>query len=139
MHNLFLTKLQTLFVNAILHFYNDMHTFTFRSLVLIKALVSAYSNAMLFDEGCDIKEPIALQVAFVMDRTGTFFTAKNGTTTFFERFEKVVPKLMNDIDKEYPGTQFALTLFADWDREAGPDFDIGHDDRLVYCIQLFFW
>ncbi len=90
---------------------------------------TAYLNAMQFDEGCFIEEKAALQVAFVIDRTYTFTTG--GSNSFFMQFANLAPTLMEEIDKDHPGTQFAVTLHADWNIEALPEIrsNNAHSDK----------
>lgn len=98
-----------------------MELLIFKTVVLlIIHLKKMYSNALQFDEGCYINEPTILQLAFVMDNTGTFLSG--GVNSFFKQFAALAPTLMDEIDKEYPGTQFALTIHADWNWQAEPKY-----------------
>lgn len=50
-----------------------MEVLILRRFVSVIIQLIAYSTAIDYDEGCFLDEPASLQVAFVMDRTGTFF------------------------------------------------------------------
>lgn len=99
-----------------------MDVLVLKSVLFIIVQFVPLSNAIEYDEGCFLDEPAALQVAFVMDQTGTFLIGTQDRPSFFNEFAALAPKLMTEIDKDYPGSQFALSTHYDWPFTARPPY-----------------
>ncbi len=97
---------------------NEMAIQGFKFLIIIVFQLNFYSNAIDFDEGCSIGDKAMLQVAFTIDYTGTFWNRRNNS--FYWKFADLIPTLFAEIDKDYPGSQFALSVHADWNYDARP-------------------
>ncbi len=95
-----------------------MENLNFKSSVLMIVQLITFSKAIDFDEGCFIGEKAMLQLAITIDRTNTFIDGSNNS--FYRQFAELTPTLFAEIEKVYPGSQFALSVHGDWERLAEP-------------------